>query len=926
MADGGDGTLDAAVAAGFTRVEVRAQGPTGEPVTTAFAARDGVAVVEMADVSGLALLHARPARRAGRELVRHRRGDRGPRSTTAAGRSCWASAAARAPTAGRGMLQALGARLLDADGRRAGAGRRRARRPGPPGPLRPAPGARRDRGWSWRATSTTRCSAPTAPPRCTGRRRAPTPTDVATLDAALARWADVVEAAVAAGSPECTLLQPAQECHLLQPRRRRRCGPARRGRGGRRRVRGAWPCSAPSCSRASASSSTSSGSPSTCPGAGLVVTGEGSLDAQTLSGKAPAGVAAAAKEAGIPVVTVSGRVELTADQLARAGIRRAYALTDIESDPERCFTEAGPLLRGARPHPRRRMAQGGQMTITVPLFVNGDGMRGGRVHHTIEAHPFLGAARTAPRYRFFSVRDEFPALWPVAEDGVSIEGELYDVPLDVIRDALHPRRAARAGARRRRAGGRQQRARRGAARGRPRRGPRAQGRLRARRLAGLQGGRPLMDFVIRARRVLTPAGETAAAVVVRDGVIAAVEPYDAARREAVDLADDEVLLPGLVDTHVHVNEPGRTEWEGFATATRAAAAGGVTTLLDMPLNSIPPTCTVDALQIKRKAADGRCHVDVGFWGGAIPGNVDDLRGLHDEGVFGFKCFLAPSGVDEFPPLPVAELERYLAELAGFGAHDDRARRGRRRAGARARRAAGGSTPTSSPPARAASRTSRSRSSSRPPGTPAAAVHLLHLSSSDAVPMLRSARRDGIAITVETCPHYLVFEAASIADGRHPVQVLPADPRGRQPRGPVGGAGPRRHRLRRLRPLALRPRAEGPRPRRLRHGVGRHLVPADRPARRLDRGAAARARPRRRRALDGATPRRDRGPRPQGPDRARLRRRPRRVRAGRGVRRRPGAALPPQPGHALRRPRPRGRGAAHLAARRAGRPTASRAVA
>ena len=116
-----------------------------------------------------------------------------------------------------------------------------------------------------------------------------------------------------------------------------------------------------------------------------------------------------------------------------------------------------------------------------------------------------------------------------------------------------------------------------------------------------------MDLVIRARRVVTPTGETAASVRVRDGVIAAVEPYDAAPAEAVDLADDEVLLPGLVDTHVHVNEPGRTEWEGFSTATRAAAAGGVTTLLDMPLNSVPPTCTVDDLQIKRKSADGRWY-------------------------------------------------------------------------------------------------------------------------------------------------------------------------------------------------------------------------------------------------------------------------------------------------------------------------------
>ncbi len=113
---------------------------------------------------------------------------------------------------------------------------------------------------------------------------------------------------------------------------------------------------------------------------------------------------------------------------------------------------------------------------------------------------------------------------------------------------------------------------------------------------------------------------------------------------------DEVLLPGLVDTHVHVNEPGRTEWEGFATATAAAAAGGVTTIIDMPLNSIPPTCDVSALEVKQKAAGGRCHVDAGFWGGAIPGNAADLRPLHEAGVFGFKCFLLPSGVDEFPPL------------------------------------------------------------------------------------------------------------------------------------------------------------------------------------------------------------------------------------------------------------------------------------
>ncbi|MBN9739131.1 allantoinase, partial [Pseudonocardia sp. P1] len=139
------------------------------------------------------------------------------------------------------------------------------------------------------------------------------------------------------------------------------------------------------------------------------------------------------------------------------------------------------------------------------------------------------------------------------------------------------------------------------------------------------------------------------------------------RHRVIELADDEVLLPGLVDTHVHVNEPGRTEWEGFASATRAAAAGGVTTIVDMPLNSIPPTVDVAALEVKRKVAADQAFVDVGFWGGAVPGNAGDLRGLHDEGVFGFKCFLLHSGVDEFPPLDADEMERDMAELATFDA-------------------------------------------------------------------------------------------------------------------------------------------------------------------------------------------------------------------------------------------------------------------
>jgi hypothetical protein len=138
------------------------------------------------------------------------------------------------------------------------------------------------------------------------------------------------------------------------------------------------------------------------------------------------------------------------------------------------------------------------------------------------------------------------------------------------------------------------------------------------------------------------------------------------RTGLVVLADDEVLLPGLVDTHVHVNEPGRTEWEGFATATAAAAAGGVTTILDMPLNSVPPTVDVAALAAKRAAAAGQCAVDVGFWGGAVPGNAGERRALHEAGVFGFKCFMVDSGVPEFPPLDDAGLAEASRQVAEFG--------------------------------------------------------------------------------------------------------------------------------------------------------------------------------------------------------------------------------------------------------------------
>ena len=275
------------------------------------------------------------------------------------------------------------------------------------------------------------------------------------------------------------------------------------------------------------------------------------------------------------------------------------------------------------------------------------------------------------------------------------------------------------------------------------------------------------DVVVRARRAVLPDGERGADVAVKDGRVAAVEGPGSAlgeRASAVaELEADEVLLPGLLDSHVHVNDPGRTEWEGFESATKAAASGGVTTLVDMPLNSIPPTVDVAALDVKRKAADGETWVDVGFWGGAVPGNIAQLRPLHEAGVFGFKCFLLHSGVDEFPALTADGVEAAMRELATFDgllivhAEDPDEIAHAANAGGRAYAEFLASRPREAENLAIQHVIDQSRATG-------CRVHILHVSSADALPLIRQAEAEGVRISAETCPHYLTFTAEEIADG------------------------------------------------------------------------------------------------------------------------------------------------------------------
>lgn len=269
---------------------------------------------------------------------------------------------------------------------------------------------------------------------------------------------------------------------------------------------------------------------------------------------------------------------------------------------------------------------------------------------------------------------------------------------------------------------------------------------------------------IASTRVVLPHATRPATLTIEGHKIVAIEPHGDADTDYGDL----VIMPGLVDSHVHVNEPGRTEWEGFATATRAARAGGITTIVDMPLNSLPPTTSLAALETKKQYAHGDVHVEL--WGGVVPGNTRELRPMLEAGARGFKCFLVHSGVEEFPNVDERELYEAARELAGTGApllvHAE--------------------LPEHLHDAHGDADDYATYLQSRPNAAEDAAIelllrvcrdtgarmHVVHLSSASALSILRRAKEQRLPLTAETTPHYLHFEAESIPRGRTEFKCAP----------------------------------------------------------------------------------------------------------------------------------------------------------
>ncbi|GAA5155121.1 hypothetical protein GCM10025768_27460 [Microbacterium pseudoresistens] len=622
VADGGEGTVEAALAAGFARHTAVVAGPGAVPVEASFALRGTDAVVEMAQASGLDLVaederDARAATSLGTGQLLRAALDAGAR------RIVLGVGGSASTDGGAGVLQGLGARLLDAAGVEIALGggaladldRIDLSELDPrvadvelilaadvDNPLRGENGA----------------------PAVFGPQKGASERDVATLDDALGRFVEVLDAvgddlaiipSIAAEMPGAGAAGGVGYAALL-------LGAVRR----------------PGVDVVLELT----GVAEALQGVDAVITGEGSLDGQSLGGKTPVGVARAAARAAIPTYAVCGRSTLSAEESEKAGFAGVRALADIEPDAKRSMAEAGPLL---------------------------------------------------------------------ADISEALAAQIRPLGFDLV--------------------------------------------LR---------GRALIDGAI-----------TSVEIGVRQGRIARVAPAgaDLEAPEIVDAAADELILPGLVDTHVHVNDPGRTEWEGFESATRAAAAGGVTTIVDMPLNSIPPTVTVEALEIKRATAEGNVFVDVGFWGGVIPGNLEDLSPLHEAGVYGFKCFLLPSGVDEFPEVSVDEMRDAMGVLAGLGSmiivHAE---------DAHIIDESGKTALTG--PAYADFLASRPRSAEdaaiaeviAAAAETGARAHILHLSNGDSIDRIAAARAEGIDLSVETCPHYLTLSAEDIPSGATAFKCCP----------------------------------------------------------------------------------------------------------------------------------------------------------
>ena len=279
------------------------------------------------------------------------------------------------------------------------------------------------------------------------------------------------------------------------------------------------------------------------------------------------------------------------------------------------------------------------------------------------------------------------------------------------------------------------------------------------------------NLIIRGQRVVSPDAIAPRSIHISEERIVFVGDYSEVVPgcEVIEAADESVIMPGLVDTHVHINAPGRTEWEGFRSATQAAAAGGVTTLVDMPLNSIPPTTTLANFETKLETARNDCFVDVGFWGGVVPGNTPELARMFAAGVVGFKCFLVPSGVNEFQHVTETDLREAMPELTRLGAmlivHAELPETIRTDSSDGDYQSFLNSRP------RAAEndaielmiRLSREFDTR---------VHIVHLSSAEALPQLRAAQEAGVKITAETCPHYLHFTAETVPEGATEFKCCP----------------------------------------------------------------------------------------------------------------------------------------------------------